>query len=223
MSVQGFPTRLSQILQERSMTKKDLGAKLKVSPQLVSGWTNGSRTPQLDDFASLCELLSVSPAWLLTGEADNPRAQTIVKDDVVIIPLLETRASCGNGNAVYPVSVSEVSLIKVNTPWVNRYCGDADIRALNLLGITGDSMRPTLEDGDFVIIDTSIKTIYTDSMFAFTLEGDMYIKRLQRFGKTLQIISDNDKYPTLTINLQEYESRLRILGRVVTTCLVRKN
>ncbi len=83
-------------------------------------------------------------------------------------------------------------------------------------------MSPTLEDGDFVILDTSVNSVYTDSIFAFIFSDELFIKRIQRVGKSLNIISDNHLYQTYTLSPPDIESGFKILGRVVTTCLVRK-
>ena len=82
-------------------------------------------------------------------------------------------------------------------------------------------MSPTLEDGDSVIIDTSVTSIRADSVFVFFWDGCAYIKRIQRIGRILKIISDNPLYEAWTLDPSE-ERGFRVIGRVVTKCLVRK-
>ena len=166
----------------------------------------------------MCTSLSVSPSWLLTGREDSPNHQSIVTDDFVAIPVFSAQASCGNGNVVETATI--VRLIEVNKTWIHRFCGTANLRSLNIISITGDSMSPTLKDGDFIVVDTSAKHAYTDAMFAYMLEDDLFVKRFQRTGRNLTIRSDNPLYPPFVLTPEDMEHGFKVIGRVVTTCVV---
>lgn len=213
-------TRVRSLLDERGLSQSSFARKIDVSPQTLSAWLSGRNKPGIDEVAKMCEVLNVSPSWLLTGRVDDPNHQSLVCSDCVSIPLLDISASCGNGRAVDRVAV--VQMIQVNTSWIRRHCGDANPRALNVLCVDGDSMSPTLEDGDFVIVDTSVNNIYTDSIFAFLIDNDLYIKRIQRLGRRLKVISDNKMYDAYELGPSDLEHGFKVVGRVVTTCLVRK-
>lgn len=211
--------RVRAILTERDMSQASFARKIEVSPQVLSGWIVGRRSPSIKDLAKMSEVLSVSPSFLLCGRDDDPAHQTLIDDDGVIIPMLDVVGSCGNG--MQPATATVVQLIKVNHQWINRYCGNANHSALNIIGVTGDSMMPTLADGDFVVIDTSATRAYTDSMFAFMLDQDLFVKRFMRQGRNLKIISDNPRYDSYILTPADMEHGFRVLGRVVTTCVVR--
>lgn len=211
--------RVRAILNERGISQASFARKIEVSPQVLSGWLVGRRNPSIKDLAAMSEELHVSPSFLMTGCADDPYNQSLVDDDCVCIPMLDVQASCGNGHIADNATM--VKLIKVNHQWVNRYCGNANRRSLNIISITGDSMMPTLADGDFVVIDVSATRVYTDSMFAFNIDDDIFVKRFQRQGRNLKVISDNPRYESYTLTPIDMEHGFRVLGRVVTTCQIR--
>lgn len=211
--------RVRAILDERNISQASFARKINVSPQVLSGWMVGRRTPGIAELATMSQELHVSPSYLISGRDDDPSCQSLVDEDGVCIPLLDIKASCGNGKELATATV--VKLIKVNHQWINRYCGTANPQSLNIICVTGDSMMPTLADGDFVVIDTSSTRAYTDSMFAFLLDDDLFVKRFQRQGRNLKVISDNPLYEPYILRSEEMEHGFRVLGRVVTTCVVR--
>jgi phage repressor protein C with HTH and peptisase S24 domain len=60
----------------------------------------------------------------------------------------------------------------------------------------GDSMSPTINDHDIVLIDRSDRNVRDqDAIWAFTI-GDMaYLKRLRVRGEKVTILSDNERVP----------------------------
>ena len=210
--------RVKALLDQRSESQSAFARKIDVSPQTLSAWFAGRNNPSIDAVVRMCKVLSVSPSWLLTGREDSPEHQSIVTDDFVCIPLVSVQASCGNGSYVETATV--VRLIEVNKNWIHRFCGTANAHALNIIAITGDSMSPTLNDGDFVIVDTSAKHAYTDAMFAYTQHDDLFVKRFQRTGRDLVIISDNERYKPFKLTPEDMNDGFKVIGRVVTTCKI---
>ena len=210
--------RVKTLLEERGISQASFARDIEVSPQALSAWFSGRNQPSVDAVVKMCTSLSVSPSWLLTGREDSPNHRSIVTDDFVVIPVFSAQASCGNGNVVETATV--VRLIEVNKAWIHRFCGTANMRALNIISVTGDSMSPTLKDGDFIVIDTSAKHAYTDAMFAYMLDDDLFVKRFQRTGRNLTIRSDNPMYPPVVLTPEDMEYGFKVIGRVVTICVV---
>lgn len=83
-----------------------------------------------------------------------------------------------------------------------------------VLEVVGDSMSPTLETGDRVIVDTSHSRPSPDGIYVIE-EGDgPMVKRLQLVRRSepaeVRIISDNSHHETYTLRLDD----IRIIGRV---------
>jgi hypothetical protein len=80
-----------------------------------------------------------------------------------------------------------------------------------LFGVIGDSMEPTLKNGDTVLIDEADKTIRAGQLYGVGIGEELHIKRV--FVKpdgTVVLKSDNQDHPTWEIPKDE---RPRIIGR----------
>lgn len=221
MYINAIMERVRALLQERDISQASFARQIEVSPQTVSAWLSGRNRPGVEEIAKICQLFKVSPSWLITGREDAVDCQSLVCEDAICIPLLDVRASCGIKEALNP-NAAVVEVLQVTKEWVTRNCGDVNTRSLNLITVTGDSMEPTLQDGDFVIVDRSVDRFHTDSMFVFTIDDSLYIKRIQRIGRRIHVISDNPMYKPYILEPQDLDHGFAVRGRVVTTCNIRK-
>lgn len=222
MSVTALMDRVKAILQERDISQASFARQIEVSPQTVSAWFSGRNRPGVEEVAKMCQVLRVSPSWLMTGREDSIECQSLVCDDTICIPILDVHASCGIKEVINP-NAAVVEVMQVTKQWALRNCGgNANLHSLNLITVTGDSMAPTLEDGDLVIIDRSVERFETDSMFVFTIDDGLYIKRIQRIGRKFHVISDNPLYKPYTLEPSDLEHGFAVRGRVVTTCNIKK-
>lgn len=74
--------------------------------------------------------------------------------------------------------------------WLQRVSSGLDNVVLTM--IRGDSMRPTLLDRDFVLIDVGVTSIIDNMMYAIRIDDTVLVKRLQyRPGNIIKVISDN--------------------------------
>lgn len=82
-----------------------------------------------------------------------------------------------------------------------------------VLPARGDSMSPTIEDGDLMLIDESDHRVATrPAIFVIRFDGALMVKRLARSGEQLKITSDNVRFPPMPPALPD---EVEILGRVV--------
>ncbi len=70
---------------------------------------------------------------------------------------------------------------------------------------SGDSMYPTIEGGDSLLIDTSKKEIHDGRIFCVRVEGQLYAKRLQKIPPNkIKVISDNgSKYDAFYVDFSK--------------------
>lgn len=140
------------------------------------------------------------------------------------IPEVDARAGAGNG------SVGEQAVVtlrrgasyvgqKVISEWVFppsylRHELRLQPGEIMVLEVVGDSMSPTLESGDRVIIDTAHSLPTPDGIYVID-EGDgPMVKRLQLVRRAnppeVRVISDNKNHETYTLRAED----VRIIGRV---------
>lgn len=70
---------------------------------------------------------------------------------------------------------------------------------LAVIRVSGDSMQDTLQNGDHVLVDRTIRHIGRDGIYVLRVSGDeLMVKRCMRSARTklLTIKSDNPVYPT---------------------------
>ena len=84
-----------------------------------------------------------------------------------------------------------------------------------LVKVRGESMQPTLHDGDLVLIDQSKTKIRSGRIYAFNDGGHSKVKRLDCLeDHTLIIRSDNPQFP-LDTRKGEDANALKVIGEVV--------
>ena len=60
-----FSDRLSELLEKRGMTQKELASDIGVSPSRVNDFVSGRAEPSLRIAASICRVLGISPAVMM--------------------------------------------------------------------------------------------------------------------------------------------------------------
>ena len=193
-------TQLSVVLEKRFKGNMSaLARELGVTPQSVQQWMNGSG-------------IGKKNRERLAEMADGMEAFTDVSSaGFVDIPRLDVSASAGTGED-RPEDDTVVELIRISQAWLSAHVSCPHNR-LAIITAKGDSMEPTLRDGDLLLVDTSADTPNVDAIFVFTADRQLYVKRIQRTPGKLTAISDNTKYAPF--DLDSTTAGLRFLGRVV--------
>ena len=82
---------------------------------------------------------------------------------------------------------------------------------LSVIEVEGDSMEPTLRDGDEILVDRTPRQLRA-GIHVIRLDDVLLVKRLETGpGGTLRVISDNAAYPRMERAAQDIE----VVGRVV--------
>lgn len=131
--------------------------------------------------------------------------------DYVLIPYLNVGASAGAGavtDAEAPVAV-----LAFQSQWV-RGIASGRPEALSVIRVEGDSMLPTLADGDNILVDTDDRERLRDGIYVLRTDDALLVKRLgvNPATKRLMIRSDNEAYPSWD-NCDPAE--VTVIGRVV--------
>jgi hypothetical protein len=87
-----------------------------------------------------------------------------------------------------------------------------DRAQLSMIHVTGDSMVPTLFDGDQIMVDNAARQL-RDGIYVLRIDGAINVKRLARNPTTddVTVKSDNIVYPSFTCRAGDID----VLGRVV--------
>jgi phage repressor protein C with HTH and peptisase S24 domain len=174
--------------------------------------------PVLDRAEVIARSLGVSLDWLATGE--GPRLPAGFAEGqagydagagVAMVPRLDVAASAGSGALAETENALEY--MGLQRSWL-RAIGVNPDRA-RVLDVRGDSMEPTLRDGDLVIVDTSIDRVVDNAIYVVVHSGLVLVKRVHvRVGGGLVLISDNARYPSEEVPGERVDE-LKIAGRVM--------
>jgi phage repressor protein C with HTH and peptisase S24 domain len=135
-------------------------------------------------------------------------------DGQVLIRRLDLEAAAGHGRFVDALAqVDSVRIGKDIAARIQRHAGVA-ITSLALITVAGDSMEPTLRDGDIVVVDHSSRKVDRDGVYVFTIGETTFVKRLQKLPQVLKVMSDNKIYDPWEIASHGSDDLL-VHGRVV--------
>lgn len=198
------------------------------SPQTVKNWE--SRGMSKEGLLKAQQIIGVSALWLETGEGNMQLVRDITKlnlesfnnenkdestnEDFITIDQFDIEVSCGPGinNANYPDFIRSINIPKNEfLEWFGR---SKAIPGIQLVTIKGDSMEPTLPNRAIAFVDSNINEFQGDGIYAFVLDGEAYIKRLQRVPGKIIAISDNTVYEPFYIT-PEMEERMRIAAKFI--------
>jgi len=229
---------------ELGLTQEKLAHALEMNQSSVSHYLNGVNPLNSSVAASFANILKVdvrefserlademSKIAQAIGSSGAKESNVIAIDSrrktpdssFVTIPHLDIIGSMGGGRTPPEHHVEVIRDMTVHLDWL-RTQGLSYSKLENLAIITGDgdSMSPTFSDGDSLLVDRGITEIRTDAIYVFTLDGDLFIKRLQRMtGGSLRMISDNSAYPPIMIEGAALE-KVHIQARVLLVWNARK-
>lgn len=146
------------------------------------------------------------PERLLGGPDEAPVG------DHVPVPRLDVGASAGGG--AFDREERALSHIGFDARWLRRL-GVSDGGRLSVIRVEGDSMAPTLADGDEILVDRGDGADrLRDGIYVLRREDALVVKRLapDPGGRRVAISSDNPAYPSWPdCPIRSIE----ILGRVI--------
>ena len=131
----------------------------------------------------------------------------------ISIPLMANAASMGTGAIELSEDVFDGSITIVKS-WIERHLSGSDHNHLRFLHSYGDSMSPTLNSGDVLLIDTGVQAVKIDGIYVLEAHSRLFIKRVrQRLDGNFEISSDNPTHKTVDTLNGDHE--VRVKGRVI--------
>lgn len=118
-------------------------------------------------------------------------------------------ASCGEGNIVF---LDEKIKIPVSTLLINGYSKQ---KSYSMINATGNSMAPTIDNGDKLIVEHwNNSQIQDNRIYVFCFNNEFFVKRLSKNLDEIIIKSDNPEYRVKTISGSTLEE-LTLVGKIV--------
>ncbi|MFZ2447255.1 MAG: S24 family peptidase [Syntrophobacteraceae bacterium] len=224
-----------KILRERleSIGQTEFAKKLGIPRHKIADIEFGKVKISVELALMLEEKFNVNFRWALTGIGDPFQKDTdalihpercLSPEDFVTLPMLESRVMASPEGEIFYAEIRDYYPFK--RWWIEKNFGRSEERLSNLLivKVRGDSMSPTIDPGEIVLVDTYEPErihILTGKIYVITMpDGSSAIKRLalskdaNRFK--LICISDNlAVYRPFEFELDPEKSiKHYVLGRV---------
>ncbi len=213
--------RLKDTILDSGQSQKEIAERAGLAANTLSNYVTGKRTPDALIAARLAQMLDVEVGWLLTGEGsrhsidivrrpaiDDLVTQVRQSEEHVNVPIYEGPLGAGSPGEPSDAIIGYGSFLR---RWLTREVRIDPLKAF-VAPVYGDSMVRVLFDGDLVLGE-HIEEYQSDGIHAVVLNGDLYVKHLERTGpRTARLKSENTRYSDIEVT--EHDS-FRILGRIV--------
>jgi transcriptional regulator with XRE-family HTH domain len=211
--------RLREAMREAGLDQTALAERIGCSQGAISQILVG-RTRQSRLLPDIARALDVSVEWLLDRTDDrravapaSSQAELEARYNVLFVPELGA-GDIGGRASDMPLAEGKRSLVPLPRDWLGATGRDGAGRLFVTRG-RGDSMAPTIGDGDVVIVDRAQAAVEEqDGIWALAHGAvPMMVKRLRRLaGGGYAILSDN---PSVAPWPPAAADEIDIIGRVV--------
>lgn len=207
--------RLLELASGRGVSLSALSGLLRRNPAYLQQFVRKGSPRKLeeDDRRVLANFFGVSeselgaPSHAASGEAAKAGGVARALADWADIPRLPLGASAGPGALARDEAPS--GQLRFSARWLKAQ--GLDPVALSVIAVEGDSMEPTLRDGDEILVDRTPRALRA-GIHVVRLDDMLLVKRLEPGpAGTLRVISDNPAYPAS----ERAAGEVDVVGRVV--------
>ena len=212
-----FTGRIRSVIGDESV--RNFAKRAGIPPSSLQHVLEGGK-PNVEKLVAIADAGGVSVDWLATGRgeaaaggfAEDQAAYSDQADsEFVGVPRYAVRLSAGAGAVEGRIRV--IDHIPFTERFLRRKLGRSNADGLAIVEVAGDSMEPTIGNGDLVMIDMNDCDV-VDGLFALVIEDTLVVKRVRRLAEGLEIYSDNHAlYPPLRFGRADLE-HLHVIGRV---------
>lgn len=192
----------------RALGPNAVAKRAKVPLTTLSSWLNDSgrrmRSDNMEAVRAAVAQMRIGNA--LIGQSPQPDA-----DEILYLPAYDIRAAAGDG--AHMQDSEPLFMQPFRAQWLKKVTR-ANLSALALIEVSGDSMAGTLDSGDLILVDTSMTAFRGEGIYVLMVEEALFVKRvsLDPDSGALILVSDNTRYPAMRVTNRE---RTRIIGRVI--------
>lgn len=146
-------------------------------------------------------------------------------NQLVTIPLYDSKASAGHGQWVVSTDVEMQVILTIFNQMTGMNLKDKDVKEgrFSFIQVDGDSMEPYIESGNLLLVDHNKLTIeqYRQILVFRDAENELYVKEVHKpYGNKLSIISYNPTYKSWIEEprdkiFADFCGEINIVGKVI--------
>lgn len=198
-----FSENLNSYIAKSEKTQLEIAKSIGVSPQTFNTWCKGIAIPRMGKVQALADYFNINKSDLIEDKKLN--IDTVPIESGYTIPVLG-RVAAGYGKEAVEEVIGQIEISPALAA-KGDYFG---------LLIKGDSMIPTLYDGDTVIVQRVDDAESGDLVIALVNGHDATCKRLQKYAEGIALIPQNPVYEPMRFTKSEIDTTpVKILGKVI--------
>ena len=199
---------------DHGWTQEELAKRVNISRGRIAQIEKDPSTDvRSDTLLNLAKALGCSADNLRYGWGNSSLPE--IQPTFCNIPVLDVELSAGMGAHIDLEHIED--RVPIDQEWIFRQ--GLNERTLAIVNVRGDSMTPTLNDGDTILIDTADTRPQSGKIYALAFDEELKVKRLNKqIDSSWRISSDNKSNPAYQDETVSHHniSQLRVLGRVVS-------
>lgn len=210
--------RISFLMKQKGLKQVDIINATKASKGTVSKWISGVNVPSSEHLNKLVKLLGTNADYLLLGKG-NPNDQYITVPSITNVEKLPVRKirQVPVLNWVQAGAFTEIG-DNAYDEFEPVFEDDYGSKNIYWLKIRGDSMKPTFNEGDLILIDANRTAMAGNFVIAKVCDdAEATFKKFKPCGfddkgkEYFQLIALNDFYPPIDSRYKPFE----VIGVVV--------
>lgn len=206
--VEEIKSIISDEFKPKKVFDKDVAEVLGISQMNFATMKKRDKIP-FTELLDFCARKAISINWLLYGQSPESLIEATNKFYMVKY-FNDINASAGGGA---DAGSEELEELEIPEQFVFMLGGERELKNIEAINVSGDSMEPTFSYNDIVFINRTKTDLNRGGIFTIRTEAGLFIKRIQkRIDGKVDVISDNAVYSTQTLN----PSELEVIGRVVS-------
>lgn len=186
---------LKKLRESRNLTVKELANKIGSGNGTIGNIERGANKTRTSTLEKISKALDLNKserdelfAALLPDDIGNKikyselKNAKIIETEIVELPVYG-KASAGNGY----LNMSNI----LRTEYITTLPGEKLPKGSFIVEVSGESMYPTLLDGDLAIVDPNCGDSINNNICVLTNDGETFIKRVSIQNDYIILISDN--------------------------------
>lgn len=194
---------------ELGLTLEQVASACGVGKSIVAKWERGEvKNIRRDNLAALSDVLQVSPLVLMGREELYTQNEEYVPDGFIPMPDMSSiplvgRIACGE-----PITAEQnvEGVVSVPSQWRSDFA----------LLCKGDSMEPSIKDGDLVAIHIQ-PMVENGEVAAVRIDSEATLKHVYLYPNYIELRPENPAYQSI-IKIGEEMNEVKIEGKAVGLC-----
>ncbi len=207
-----FGTRLKEERKKHKYTQEELAKTLGIHKTSLLSYEKETVSPP----ASFLEkLLSIGfdVNYIISGEKISASSKNYheSENETIYIPLVDAVLCAGHGS--FETNDNIIDHHPFPLSFIQQ---KGNPNTMILFRVSGDSMAPTINDKDMVLVDESKKSLETGKIYAVGFEDVIYLKQVDFLPGTIVLKSHNKEYNDIELDKNEYnQDQFRVIGKVL--------